>query len=144
MRVGRHWGLITPFAYAACLFGATVNHARIVARHGFDWDYGGVPAASAVFWTSLTLPDLLAFVMLIVRPKAGVAATAIIIIADVVHNVWITSRYAGLQGFIGAAVSDPFLVSQFVFLLFVLAPCRPPGNALNRPTLTQHSAASNL
>lgn len=117
----RQWGLIVRLAYAACLLGATFNHARTVAEHGLSWDYGGVPVASAVFWTSLTLLDPLAVVLLVGRPNAGVLATAVIIIADVVHNLWITARYAGSQRFIATAFNDRFLVSQVVFLLFVMA-----------------------
>ena len=101
--------------------GATVNHVRIVAEHGLLWNYGGVPVASATFWTSLTLLDPLAVVLLIARPNAGVVATAVIIIADVVHNLWITARYTSPQRFIATAVSDPFLLSQAAFLLFVIA-----------------------
>jgi hypothetical protein len=120
MRIRRPWGLIVRLAYAACLLGATVNHARIVAEYGLLWDYGGVPVASAAFWTSLTLLDPLTVILLVARPNAGVLATAVIIIADVVHNIWITASYANSQRFIATAVSDPFLVSQVAFLLFVI------------------------
>lgn len=120
MRIRRQWGLIVRLVYAACLLGATVNHARVVAEHGILWNYGGVPVASAAFWTSLTVMDPLAVVLLIGRPNMGVLATAIIIIADVIHNLWITARYATSQRFIATAVSDPFLLSQVAFLLFVI------------------------
>ncbi len=72
-----------------------MNHARIVAAHGLLWDYGGVPVASAIFWTSLTLLDPLAVLLLIAKPNVGVLATGAIIVADVVHNLWITARNAG-------------------------------------------------
>ena len=80
----------------------------------------GVSLASAAFWTSLTVLDPLAVVLLIGRPNMGVLATAIIIIADVIHNLWVTARYATSQRFIATAVSDPFLLSQVAFLLFVI------------------------
>lgn len=112
-------GVILRLIYAVCLLGATVNHIRIVAKHGLLWDYGGVPIASAAFWTSLTVLDPLTAVLLIVRPNAGVLATGIIILSDVVHNIWMTSRYAGQHSLIVAVTGDVFVVSQIVFLLFV-------------------------
>ena len=119
MRLRQKWGLILRLIYAACLLGATVNHVRIVAKHGVLWDYGGVPVASAAFWTSLAVLDPLTAVLLVVCPNVGVLATVVIILFDVVHNVWITARYAVPQRFLTAVTSDIFVVSQIVFLLFV-------------------------
>jgi hypothetical protein len=90
-------------------------------RHGLLWDYGGVPLASAAFWTSLTLLDPVAIILLIVRPNVGVLATAVIIITDVFHNLWITARYAQPHQFSQDVMGDPFDVSQILFMLFVMA-----------------------
>jgi len=114
-------GLIVRLIYAASLLGATINHVRIVAKHGLLWDYGGVPVASAAFWTSLTVLDPLAAILLIARPNAGVLATAVIILSDVIHNLWMTARTAQPDQFLVAVTSDPFVASQIAFLLFVAA-----------------------
>jgi hypothetical protein len=121
MHARQIWGLIVRLIYAACLLGATINHARIVAAHGLVWDYGGVPVASAAFWTSLTLLDPLAALLLIARPNAGVLATAVIIFSDVIHNLWMTARYAQPHHLLIAVTSDLFVISQIAFLLFVAA-----------------------
>ena len=120
----RHRSLLIRATYAACLLGATFNHARLLARHGLFWDYGGAPLASAVFWTSLTALDPLAATALFVRPNAGVAATVLIIVADVVHNLWITAHHAPPHRSLAAMTTDPFVVSQVAFLLFVAATAR--------------------
>jgi hypothetical protein len=114
-------GLTLRLIYAACLLGATINHVRTVAAHGLLWNYGGVSVASATFWTSLTLLDPLAAILLIARPNAGVLATAVIILSDVIHNLWITARYAQPHHLLVAVTSDFFVISQIVFLLFVAA-----------------------
>jgi hypothetical protein len=73
--------------YAVCLLGAAFNHASILVAHGVFWDYGGMPKASAVFWTALTVIDPAAAVLLFLRPNAGIATTAAIIVVDVIHNL---------------------------------------------------------
>lgn len=75
---------------------------------------------SAAFWTSLTVLDPLAAVLLFAWPNAGVAATGTIIVADVVHNLWITARYAPPHRAFAAAMYDPFVVGQIAFMLFVV------------------------
>jgi hypothetical protein len=123
-RFQQQWGPIVRSIYAACLLGATVNHALTVVKHGLFWDYGGVPVASAAFWTSLTFLDPLAAILCLTRANAGVSAALAIIVIDVVHNLWMTARYASPQGFVTAVVTNPFVVSQIVFMLFVVVTAR--------------------
>jgi hypothetical protein len=101
--------------YAVCLAAATWNHARIVFEHGVAWDYGGVPPFVAAFWTSLTFFDALAVVLLLARPRAGVALAALIIVCDVMVNAYVGLAY----GFDVAS----FAV-QCLFLVFVLGTVR--------------------
>ena len=115
----RHRSLLIKEFYAVCLLGATFNHARLLVQHGLFWDYGDVPLASAVFWTSLTLLDPLTVILLFVHPNVGVVATGLIIVADVVHNLWIIARYTLPHRFLITMMTDPFVVSQVVFLVFV-------------------------
>jgi hypothetical protein len=105
--------------YAVCLLGATYNHASMLARHGILWDYGGVPQASAIFWTALTVIDPAAVVLLFIRPNAGVVATAVIIVADVIHNLWITAHY--FPPMLHGVADSPAMIEQIVFMIFVLA-----------------------
>jgi hypothetical protein len=113
--------------YALCLLGATYNHAVIVAQHGFFWGYGGVPRASALFWSALTVLDPAAALLLFLRPNLGVAATAAIIIVDVIHNVWL----------IADAIHNAQVIAQFAFMVFVLATAalawKPPRSSPQTP-----------
>ena len=130
----RDRSLLVRAVYAACLLGATFNHGRILVQHGLFWDYGGVPVASAVFWTSLAALDPLAAVMLFVRPNAGVAATGVIIVADVTHNLWMTARYALPRRFLDAVLTDPLVVSQVAFMLFVATTVPAAWKRAQRPS----------
>lgn len=101
--------------FACCLLVATANHLRADVEHGFFWDYGygnGAYWASRVFWGALTMLDPLAALLLFIKPRAGIALTAAIIIADVVHNTF----YVALN----RQWLEPFYLSQVAFLLTVV------------------------
>ena len=98
--------------YAICLTCATYNHARIVAAHGLDWNYGGLPAFICVFWTALTFIDALAVILLMSKPILGLALTAVIIVCDVVINFWVGVTY-------GFEIAS--FLAQAVFLVFVMS-----------------------
>jgi len=110
--------------YVVCPTGATGNHALVLLRHGLSWDYGGAPVESAAFWTSLTLLDPLAAILLLARPNFGVGMTAAIIVADVSHNFWIRVHYAPAGTNLTRLFCDPFLLSQLAFLIVVMATLR--------------------
>jgi hypothetical protein len=101
--------------YALCLAGATVNHAWTTFQHGLSWNYGGLPLIVCTFWTALTFLDPIAISLLLVKPRAGVALTAAIIVADVVVNGWVAANYVLDAGAFAA---------QVVFLVFVAATVR--------------------
>jgi hypothetical protein len=102
--------------YVICMAGAAFNHARILADHGLFWDYGGIHPFYAVFWTSLTFIDTLAALLLLARPRAGLALTAAVIVVDVLVNATAGLRY----GFDWAAFG-----AQCLFLVIVLATVGP-------------------
>ncbi|WP_156116690.1 hypothetical protein [Massilia sp. 9096] len=109
--------------YTLALLGATFNHARIVLAHGLGWDYGGVPSFVSGFWTALTFLDPLAVLLLWLALRAGLAASAAIIVADVAINAWVGLAY----GFDWPAFS-----AQCLFLVFVactLGPMWRHGNS---------------
>jgi hypothetical protein len=120
--------LIVRRVYALCLLGGTATHVWLLAAHGVLWDYGGVPLFTQVFWTSLTVLDPLAAILLFVRPRSGLAATLTIIATDVAHNVWF-GIHAGL------AWRDDLnwmFLSQLAFLCFVLATLRAAWRGVAR------------
>jgi hypothetical protein len=106
--------------WAACLIIAAVNHALVLLRHGLLWDYGGVGRASALYWSSLTILDPLAAALLFMRPKAGVVATILLIVTNVVHNLAVTAHRDSAGGVV-AATSNPFVAAQIGFMLLVFA-----------------------
>jgi hypothetical protein len=115
-------GLIVRAIYATCLAGATLNHVRAIAAHGLLPDF--LPWGSAVYWSSLTLLDPLAALLLFLRPRLGIVLTAAIIVTDVAHNLWFVAHFASAQS-LGAAIrGNPFLLSQIAFLLLVAATAR--------------------
>lgn len=71
-----------------------------------------------MFWTTLVVLDPVAVILLFVRPNAGVSATAAIIIADVIHNLWIRARFFPplLHDLAGA----PQMIEQIAFMVFVV------------------------
>jgi hypothetical protein len=117
-------GLLIRVVYGLCLFGATAVHALTIIRHGLFWDYGGVVWPSAVYWTSLTLLDPLAALLLFFRPRLGVILTAAIIVTDVAHNLWFVLHKGEFGGRrLWLIANSPFL-AQVAFLIFVAATIR--------------------
>lgn len=117
-RAAKRRSLVLRTVYALCLLGATYNHAITVFQHGLLWDYGGFPRASATFWTMLVVLDPVAVILLFTRPNAGVAATAAIIIVDVIHNLWIEARY--FPPLLHALAGAPQVLEQIAFMVFVV------------------------
>ena len=103
---------IVRITWAACLLLAALNHARILAQHGLSWNYGGVGAASALYWSSLTIVDPLAAVLLIIRPKIGIPLTVALITTNVVHNFTITAKSSGEGDFLPRAISSWAMVAR--------------------------------
>lgn len=87
------------------------------------WDYGGLNLARAAYLTSLTLFDPLVAALLFVRPRVGIAATLILIVTNVIHNLATIVWFAPAGAFLDR-VSHPLMVSQFGFMLFVLVSAR--------------------
>lgn len=109
--------------WAACLPIGGLNHARIPLRHGLLWDHGGVAWPSAVYWSSLTILDPLVATQLFARPGLGIASTVVLIVANVVHNLAVTAHRAPEGEFL-LWVTNPFLIAQIAFMLFVAATAR--------------------
>jgi hypothetical protein len=116
--------LIVRSLWAACLMVGGLNHVRMLLRHGLWWDYGGVGWGSAAYWSSLTILDPLVAMLLFVRPKAGICATIVLILTNVLHNFAVTASSAPDGAMLDRVASSPFLLSQIGFMLVVFATAR--------------------
>ena len=125
--------IIVRSVWAACLLIAGLNHARLLAQHGLFWDYDGLNPISAAYQTGLTLLDPLVAALLFIRPKAGIVATVVLIVTNVIHNLATTAHFAPAGEFLTRA-SHPITLSQIGFMLFVVATARGAwlGAARNR------------
>jgi hypothetical protein len=106
--------------WAACLLLATLNHARILAQHGPSWDYGGVNAVSAFYWSSLTIVDPLAAALLFIRPTIGIPLILALITTNVAHNLAILAMFSGAGELLSRATSSWTFLSQLAFMFFVV------------------------
>jgi hypothetical protein len=93
-------------------------------QHGLSWDYGGVAWASAAYWSSLTIIDPLTAALLFVRPRAGIVLTVLLIVTNVVHNLTVTAQNSPEGELLTDALSNPFILSQIGFMVFVGAKSR--------------------
>ena len=100
--------------FAACLLGATYNHVRADIDCGLLCGYGFDAALpSRIYWSSLTLLDPLAAVLLLIRPRTGLVLTGLVIASDVLHN----SYYVASAN----QWTNPFYLSQVGYLVLVAA-----------------------
>jgi len=106
--MSRKASLVLRAIYAICLLGATCTHVAMLERHGLLWDYGSAHLLTRVYWTSLTVLDPLAALLLFVRPRVGLILTVLIIASDVLHNT-----------LVGVPQLNAMYFSQVAFLLFV-------------------------
>jgi hypothetical protein len=111
---------IVRTVWAACLLLAALNHARILTQHGLSWDYSGVGAASALYWSGLTIVDPLAAALPFTRPTAGIPLTVALITTNVVHNLAVTAMFSAPGEFLSRAISSWPLISQVAFMLVVV------------------------
>ena len=98
--------------YALCLAAGTYSHALPLLRHGLSWNYGGMPPASTIFLTSLTVVDPIIAAMLFIKPKLAIVLLLLLMVSDVAHNTWAILTH----GFVVWMVAD-----QYLFLAFLLA-----------------------
>ena len=106
--MSRKASLVLRVSYSICLLGATCTHVAMLWEHGVLWDYVGAHVFTRIYWTSLTLFDPLAALLLFVRPHVGLFLTVAIITSDVLHNT-----------LVGVSPRNPMYLSQLAFLLFV-------------------------
>ncbi|MEO0499933.1 MAG: hypothetical protein AAF205_05155 [Pseudomonadota bacterium] len=96
----------------------TAFHIVDVATHGW-LPYRAAPPAINAFWTSLTLFDPLAILLLWWRPRYGLILAHVIMIADVLINA-----YASIAIWHIPLVENGALLAQFLFLVFLAVTAR--------------------
>jgi len=99
--------------FALCLFGASAGHVLDL------WCYGWLPYHFAprplnAYWTGLTFLDALAAVFLLWQPRIGLALALLIIVSDVVLNLF--ARF-----YLGLHLQSLALSLQVLFLVAVAA-----------------------
>jgi hypothetical protein len=73
--------------FAVCFLGACAVHVIDLWRHGW-LPYHFAPLPLNAYWTALTFLDAFAAVLLLWRPRAGLALTLLIITSDVALNLF--------------------------------------------------------
>jgi hypothetical protein len=108
--------LALRIVYALCLTGATYTHVVLHVRYGAllgGLEGLGIPVGSRYYWSSLTLLDPLAAVLMFIRPRVGLALAGAIIVSDVANNSWIWHH-------LGTTL-DARYWAQVAFLIFLFA-----------------------
>jgi membrane protein HdeD len=83
------------FVFALCLAAASIVHVNDLWQHGW-LPYRFAPLPLNVYWTVLAFLDALAAFLLLVRPRAGLALTFLVIVSDVALNLF-ARFYLGLR-----------------------------------------------
>ena len=108
--------LTLRIVYALCLAGATCTHVLLHVQYGVllgGLEGFGVPPVSRYYWSSLTLLDPLAALLIFIRPRVGLTLAAGIIVSDVAHNSWIWHHLD--------ITLDARYWAQVAFLIFLFA-----------------------
>ena len=103
---------------------AGVNHARILIAYGIGYDYGGMAWPSALYWSSLTLIDPFAALLLFVCPKWGIIVVNLLIVSNVLHNLFVTWPFLARGEWAMLPHVNPMIVAQIIFLIFVATTTR--------------------
>jgi hypothetical protein len=115
--------------FALCLAVASIVHINDLWRHGW-LPYRFAPLPLNVYWTALAFLDALAALLLLARPRAGLALTLFVIVSDVGLNLF-ARFYLGLRLQIFAlSLQVLFLISELQprFMLDAREQAYPPSN----------------
>ena len=113
------------------MLGATSTHLMMIINNGFLSEEYNIPFFSVVFWDSLTFLDPLAAILLVTKPKTGVWLTATIMVVDVFHNSILLPLLSTIE------LPHWMIISQIVFLLFVLVTFKSNLREINSKTNSQ-------
>lgn len=93
---------------------ATSTHIYDIIKNGF-LPYIKGPLWANIYWTSLTFLDPLSTILLIVNVRIGLISYALIIISDVIINLYFTVKFQGLYGLVNI-----YMICQSLFLIFLI------------------------
>ena len=105
------------------MLGGASTHLIWILGNGIFTHNTNHPFISTIFWDCLTLVDIIAAILLIIRPKLGVVLTLVIITVDVIHNnllLILLRQHVGDIGLSNWAIKYWMLVAQLLFITFVL------------------------
>ncbi len=120
MNVRTFWQISSPLQktifiiYIFSFLIAASTHIRDLAAGGF-LPYISKPLWANIYWTALTFADPLAAAVLLISLRKGMVLYALIILSDVIINLYFTISLRGIQG-----IFNLFMMSQISFLLFLM------------------------
>ena len=91
------------------------------STHSYDLYIGGFlpyvksPLWANIYWTSLTFLDPLSIIILLVNIRIGLVFYILIIVSDVIINIYFTISSHGFLGLINL-----FMICQILFLIILL------------------------
>ncbi|WP_157489879.1 hypothetical protein [Frigoribacterium sp. Leaf44] len=118
-RHGRRLAVIAALWMLGFSVGTVTHLSEVIAAGAGVYDNASEPVRR--FWISLTVVDPVIVVLLLAKLRAGVLAGVATMVADVTVNWLAASAQPALAG--------PGLVTQPVFLLFLLLTARPLWNS---------------
>ncbi len=120
------------------MLGGASTHIIWILGNGIFAHNTDHPFISTVFWDCLTFADIIAASLLIIRPKAGVILTLIIITIDVIHNnllLILLRQHIGDIGLLNWTIKYWMLIAQLIFMTFVLLTLKNNLTEINCKTL---------
>lgn len=111
------WIKIFVVLFSICLLGATYNHINDLIKGGFlpYTKWMGAPIGLNIYWTSLTFLNPLAVVLLFLSLRVGIYLLNIIIISDVIINMYSCYHYYHITFF-----ENTGLQQQLAFMIVVV------------------------
>lgn len=114
--------------------GGVSTHIRWVQQNGIYTQKDNIPFLSTIFWDTLTFLDVLAVILLIIRPKAGIILILIIMIADVFHNfiyLLATRKQFMYGGIWDLLIKNWMFAGQLFFLIIVICVYKTVANGIH-------------
>lgn len=109
---------------AICMLIGASTHIKWILENGVFSKKMNVPFFSTVFWDSLAFLDIIAAILIIIRPRVGVLLTLTIITTDVIHNnliVLLDHQHINEIGITMWVTKYWMLIGQILFMIFVFA-----------------------
>jgi len=116
------------------MLGGASTHILWILQNGIYTQKDNIPYLSTLFWDTLTFLDALAVILLIIKPKAGIFLTLVIMIADVFHNfiyLLATRKQFMYEGIWDLIIKNWMFAGQLLFLIIVICVYKPVANGIH-------------